>query len=157
MKKLILVAVLIAVPTLALARDPEPLVQAKSNGSGLRWLRRATLVSSCVAGTVINNWALHELASQPNVTLSGPFLSNGKPHYGALIGIGAGSCAFSAVAQETNIFGRHTRRSDLIDTFWNLGATGLGVWETYRFRSLTDQARAAQRLQPGTLSTTSAH
>jgi hypothetical protein len=99
---------------------------------------------------MVNNWAMHRLAAQPNLHLSGPFISNGKPEYGAMIGIGAGACAFSTFTQETSILGMHTPRSDLMATFANLGSAGLSTWETLKFLSLADQARAA-RTQPGTL------
>ena len=142
MNKVIFIALLAATPVL---------VQAETHGGPLRWARRATLAGSCVAGTVVNAWAMHRLASEPNAQqVSGLFISNGKPHYRELIGIGAGTCAFSTLMQETNIFAGHARSSDLVSTFGNLGSLGFSTWETLKYLSLTDQARAS-RIQPGTL------
>ena len=140
------------------AQDPNTLVAAASatapatllrpasaqhSLTALRWIRRATLATSCIAGTVVNNWALHQVASEPNLILSGPFVSNGQPRYGLLLGIGVGTCAFSVIGQETNLFGRETRRADITNIVENLGATGYSSWETYQYLSLRDQAHAA--------------
>jgi len=113
-------------------------------------------VASCAAGTALDSWALSRVASNPNVVLSGPFIKNGKPQYGELIGIGAGLCGVSTFMQERHVFARReTRGLDLTYSFENLAVAGVMGWEASRLLSLSDQATAAaaaaQRLQPGTM------
>lgn len=159
-KLLLCVSVLLGAPFAMHAQDAETLIAAApaiaptpapfhtEHLTALRWIRRATLGASCIAGTVVNNWALHQVASQPNVVLSGPFVSNGKPKYGLVMAIGVGTCAFSGVIQETPLFGRETHRSDVINIIENLGGTGYSAWLTYHYLELRDQAHTALMAQP---------
>ncbi len=166
MKRFISVAVLAAVPVLMRADSAasanlvqtSPAPAAQNHLRGYRWIRRASLAASCVAGTAVDMWALHHLASYRDVTLSGPFISNSKPNYGELIGIGAGGCALSTFLQERHAFARHeTPGLDMMYTAENAGSLGVYMWATFHFLSLANQAAAVQtRTQPGTLATVSA-
>jgi len=157
MTRLISILLLLAA-SLAFAGDSAALVQSaptEAAGNHLhvyRWLRRATLAGACVSGTVLDTWALHRLASYSDVRLSGPFISNGKPEYGQLIGLFAGSCALSAFMQERHVFAsRETRGLDLTYTLENVASMGVSLWATDRFLTLANQAAAEGRTQPGTL------
>ena len=162
-KSIILMSVLAAAPASLFADgsgtsglvQPAPGTQTTSQDHlrGYRWFRRATLAASCVAGTAIDTWALHRLASNTNVQLSGPFINNGKPQYGELIGIFAGSCALSTFMQERHVFARReTRGLDLTYSIENLGSLGFSLYETEHFLSLANQtATPAMRIQPGTI------
>ncbi|HZU24024.1 MAG TPA: hypothetical protein VFA04_00795 [Bryobacteraceae bacterium] len=159
-RKILTVAALAALPLTVQADSAgtSGLVQAAPQKHqdyllGYRWVRRATLAASCVAGTVIDTWALHRVAANPNLQLSGMFISNGKPQYGELIGILGGSCALSTFLQEKHVFApRETRGLDLTYTFENLGSLGFSMWETSHLLSLANQGPQAARVQPGTLS-----
>ena len=151
-------AILLLAAPLAMAGDSAALVSSApapaqtTHLRAYRWLRRATLVGACISGTVLDTWALHRLASYPNVQLSGPFISNGKPNYGELIGLFGGSCALSTFMEEKHVFAsRETRTLDLEYSFENAAAIGASVWAADRFLSLANQAAAAERVQPGTL------
>ena len=134
----------------ALVQAPAP-QQKQDHLRGYRWMRRATLAASCVAGTVVDTWALHRAAANPSLQLSGPFISNGKPQYGELMGIFAGSCALSTFMQEKHVFAsRETRGLDLSYTFENLGYLGFSIWQTERLLSLANDQPAA-KVQPGTM------
>jgi hypothetical protein len=157
MNRVFSVLVLLAAP-MAFAGDGAAFLQSAPEPAPahhvrtLRWIRRATLASACISGTVLDTWALHRLASYPNVKLSGPFIANGKPEYGELVGMFAGSCALSTFMQERHVFASsETRGLDLTYTFENVGSLGVSMWATDHFLSLSNQAAAMERVQPATL------
>ena len=156
MTRLISLILLFAAP-LAFAGDSAALIQSapvqnESNHlRAYRWVRRATMIGACLSGTVLDTWALDRLAANSDVRLSGPFISNGKPEYGQLVGLFAGSCALSAFMQEKHIFAaRESRGLDLTYTLENVGSMGVSLWATERFLNLSNQAAAEERTQPGT-------
>jgi hypothetical protein len=164
LKKMLTVAALAALP-LSLRADsagtsgliqPAPVPSAHQDHlRGYRWARRITLAAACIGGTAMDMWALHRVAANPNLQLSGMFVSNGKPQYGELIGILGGACAVSTFLQEKHVFApRETRGLDLTYTIENLGSLGFSGWETSHLLSLANQGPLPPRVQPGTLAIT---
>jgi len=157
MNRVFSVLVLLAAPV-AFAGEGAAFVQSSAAPApanhvrAFRWLRRATLAGACISGTVLDTWALRRLASFPNVQLTGPFIANGKPEYGELVGLFAGSCVLSTFMQERHVLASsETRGLDLTYTFENVGSLGVSMWATDHFLSLSHQAAAEERIQPATL------
>jgi hypothetical protein len=84
------------------------------------WIRRITLGAACAANlgfdTITTHRAVSAGAAESNGLLSN---SQGKPVWGRVIGIKAGTCAVSAFFQERS----KTRQSDWTFTGVNAGVT----------------------------------
>jgi len=92
------------------------------------WIRRITLASACAASlgfdAVTTNRAVSAGAVESNGLLAD---SQGRPQWGRVIGIKAGTCIASAFLQERQRFTR-TAQTDWTFTGVNLGVTAGYTW-----------------------------
>ncbi len=94
------------------------------------WFRRATLAAACAASlgfdTITTRRAIANGAIETNGLLAN---SNGQPAWARMIGFKVGSCAVSAVLQETHTFGAwKTPASDKTWTVINSGIAAEYTW-----------------------------
>ena len=94
------------------------------------WIRRVTLAAGCAASlafdTITTRRATANGAIETNSLLAG---SNGQPAWGRVIGFKVGSCAATALLQETHTFGTwKTPASDKTWTGINLGIAAEYTW-----------------------------
>jgi hypothetical protein len=83
------------------------------------WIRRITLGAACAASLGFDTATTHQAVSAGAVESNPLLASQGKPAWGRVIGIKAGSCAVSAYFQEKS----RSSQSDWTFTGVNAGMT----------------------------------
>jgi hypothetical protein len=102
------------------------------------WIRRATLIAGCAASLAFDSFTTRRGVAAGAVEANGLLAdSQGRPEWGRMIGIKAGSCAVSAVLQETHFFGAwNTPTADYTWTAVNTGIAAEYTWTGFHNLSL---------------------
>ena len=108
------------------------------------WIRRATLIAGCAASLAFDTVTTRRGVAAGAVEANGLLAdSQGRPEYGRMIGIKAGSCAVSAVLQETHFFGVwNTPAADNTWTAVNAGIAAEYTWTGFHNLSLAHRLSA---------------
>jgi hypothetical protein len=114
------------------------------------WIRRATLIAGCATSLVFDTLTTRRGSASGAVEANGIFAnSQGQPAWGRMIGIKAGVCAFSAVAQETHTFGAwKTPTADYTWTAINGGMTADYTWTSFHNLAVTDRLKTSLQSAP---------
>jgi hypothetical protein len=108
------------------------------------WIRRATLIAGCAASLAFDTFTTRRGVAAGAVEANGLLAdSQGRPEWGRMIGIKAGSCAVSAVLQETHFFGAwNTPAADYTWTAVNTGIAAEYTWTGFHNLSLAHSLSA---------------
>jgi hypothetical protein len=104
------------------------------------WIRRATLIAGCAASLAFDTITTRRVYGAGGIEANGILAdSQGRPQWGRVVGMKAGSCAVSAVLQETHTFGIwQSPAADRTWTFVNLGIAAEYTWAGFHNLSLAN-------------------